>query len=70
MITEKVGSRIKELRRALELSQEKLALKAEVDRTYLAGVEQGKRNPSIKSLEKILKALEVSFGEFFKDMQC
>ena len=68
MITEKVGSRIKELRRALELSQEKLALKADVDRTYLAGVEQGKRNPSIKSLEKILKALEVSFGEFFKDM--
>lgn len=68
MITEKVGSRIKELRRALELSQEKLALKAEVDRTYLAGVEQGKRNPLIKSLEKILKALEVSFGEFFKDM--
>lgn len=68
MITEKVGSRIKELRRALELSQEKLALKAEVDRTYLAGVEQGKRNPSIKSLEKILKALEVSFGEVFKDM--
>ena len=68
MITEKVGSRIKELRRALELSQEKLALKAEVDRTYLAGAEQGKRNPSIKSLEKILKALEVSFGEFFKDM--
>ena len=68
MINEKVGSRIKELRRALELSQEKLALKAEVDRTYLAGVEQGKRNPSIKSLEKILKALEVSFGEFFKDM--
>lgn len=68
MITEKVRSRIKELRRALGLSQEKLALKAEVDRTYLAGVEQGKRNPSIKSLEKILKALEVSFGEFFKDM--
>ena len=68
MITEKVGSRIKELRRALGLSQEKLALKAEVDRTYLAGVEQGTRNPSIKSLEKILKALEVSFGEFFKDM--
>ena len=68
MITEKVGARIKELRRALGLGQEKLALKAEVDRTYFAGVEQGKRNPSIKSLEKILKALEVSFGEFFKDM--
>ena len=61
MITEKVGSRIKELRRALELSQEKLALKAEVDRTYLAGVEQGKRNPSIKSLANFLKICNVDY---------
>lgn len=68
MITEKIGLRIKELRTTLGLSQEKLALKAEIDRTYLAGVEQGKRNPSIKSLEKIIDALEVNFGEFFKDM--
>lgn len=68
MITEKIGLRIKELRTSLGLSQEKLALKAEIDRTYLAGVEQGRRNPSIKSLEKIIKALEVNFSEFFKDM--
>jgi transcriptional regulator with XRE-family HTH domain len=68
MITEKIGSRIKELRNSLGLSQEKLALKADIDRTYLAGVEQGKRNPSIKSLEKIVEALGVSFSEFFKDM--
>ena len=64
MITEKIGLRIKELRTSLGLSQEKLALKAEIDRTYLAGVEQGKRNPSIKSLEKIIDALEVNFSEF------
>lgn len=68
MITEKIGLRLKELRTALGLSQEKLALKAEIDRTYLAGVEQGKRNPSIKSLEKIINALEITFSEFFKDM--
>lgn len=68
MITEKVGQRIKEFRREQGISQEKLALKAEIDRTYLAGVEQGKRNPSVKSLEKIINALDVSFGEFFKDM--
>lgn len=68
MITEKVGQRIRELRRTRGISQEKLALKAEIDRTYLAGVEQGKRNPSIKSLEKIINALEVSFKEFFKEM--
>lgn len=68
MITEKVGARIKELRSEQRISQEKLALKAEVDRTYLAGVEQGKRNPSLKSLDKIISALNISFAEFFKEM--
>ena len=68
MITEKVGLRIKQLRSQQGISQEKLALKAEIDRTYLAGVEQGRRNPSIKSLEKIINALEISFSDFFKGM--
>ena len=66
MITEIVGKRIRELRGNKGLSQEKLALRAELDRTYVAGVEQGKRNLSIRSLEKIIKALEVSFEDFFK----
>ncbi|MDE6625445.1 MAG: helix-turn-helix domain-containing protein [Lachnospiraceae bacterium] len=68
MITDKVGSRIKEFRKREGISQEKLAFKAELDRTYIAGVESGKRNLSIKSLEKILKALGVSFEDFFKNM--
>lgn len=68
MITERVGARIKEQRSAQDISQEKLALKADIDRTYLAGVESGKRNVSLKSLEKIVNALEVSFEEFFKGM--
>lgn len=68
MITDNVGQRIKSLRNEQELSQEKLALKADIDRTYLAGTEQGKRNISLKSLEKIVTALGVSFEEFFKGM--
>ncbi|MBD5523075.1 MAG: helix-turn-helix transcriptional regulator [Lachnospiraceae bacterium] len=68
MITDKVGNRIKELRKEEGISQEKLAFKAELDRTYVAGVESGKRNLSIKSLEKILIALDVSFEVFFKNM--
>lgn len=68
MITDKVGNRIKELRKTEGISQEKLAFKAELDRTYVAGVESGKRNLSIRSLEKILNALDVSFEEFFKNM--
>lgn len=66
MITDQVGMRIRELRNEQGISQEKLALKADIDRTYLAGVELGKRNPSVKSLEKILQALDVSFEDFFK----
>jgi transcriptional regulator with XRE-family HTH domain len=68
MITEDVGHRIKELRTNQGLSQEKLALRAEMDRTYLAGAEQGKRNISLRSLEKIVMALNVSFEVFFKDL--
>lgn len=68
MITETIGNRIKELRKEKGISQEKLALNAELDRTYVAGVESGKRNPSIKSLEKILIALDVSFEDFFKNI--
>jgi transcriptional regulator with XRE-family HTH domain len=61
----KVGLRIKELRHKLELTQEKLAFKAEVDKTYLNEVENGKRNISLVNLEKVVKALEVSFNQFF-----
>ena len=66
MVVEKVGKRIKAIRNEQGLSQEKLALKAEIDRTYLAGAEKGKRNISLKSLEKIVNALDVSFEDFFK----
>ena len=61
----KVGQRIKHLRKDLKLSQEALAYKAEVDRTYVTDVENGRRNVSVEILEKLIKALEVSFAEFF-----
>ncbi|ATF74430.1 helix-turn-helix domain-containing protein [Pasteurella multocida] len=66
MILRKIGIRIQELRKLQGLSQEKFALKAEIDRTYLAGIELGKRNPTIKSLEKIVSCLDISFSEFFQ----
>ncbi len=64
-VKQKVGQRIKELRKQLELSQEALALKAEVDRTYVTDVENGRRNVSLEILERLIKALNVSFTEFF-----
>lgn len=65
MIKTKIGNRIKELRKELGLSQEKLANNCELDRTYVASVENGKRNISIINLEKIVKALNVSLKDFF-----
>ena len=68
MITQEVGSRLSQLRKERGISQEKFAIKAEIDRTYLAGVEQGKRNPSLKILEKIIIAFDISFHDFFEGM--
>ena len=68
-IRSKIGGRIKEVRLGLKLTQEKLAFKAEVDKTYLNEVENGKRNISIINLEKIIIALNTSFEEFFKGMK-
>lgn len=64
-IKEKIGQRIKRLRKELNLSQEGLANKAGVDRTYMTDVENGRRNISIEILEKIIAALGKSFSEFF-----
>lgn len=65
MIEIKVGNRIKELRNKLGISQEELGFRSGVHRTYIASLEVGKRNVSIATLEKIVKALEVSLSEFF-----
>jgi transcriptional regulator with XRE-family HTH domain len=65
----KVGQRIKELRKKLELSQEALANEAEVDRTYMTDVENGRRNISVEVLERIVGALKVSYSEFFNSKE-
>ena len=65
MITEKIGKRIRELRKETGLSQEKFAAKIGMDRTYYASVELGKRNISIVNLEKIAQGLGMSLADMF-----
>ena len=60
-----VGQRIRELRNELGISQEALANKAEIDRTYVTDVENGRRNISIENLQKLVNALEIEFKDFF-----
>ncbi len=68
MITNKLGSKIRQLRQQTGLSQEKFALKIGMDRTYFASVELGKRNIAIINLEKIAKGLGVTLSELFENI--
>jgi len=64
-IRENFGKRVRELRNKIGLSQEKFSFECELDRTYIASIEQGKRNVSIVNIEKIAKALNMSVSELF-----
>lgn len=61
------GKKIRFYRTQKGMSQEDLAFKAGLDRTYIASVENGKRNVSIETIHKFLRALEIPFNEFFTD---
>lgn len=65
----KIGQRIKELREKAEMSQKDLAYSADLDRSYIASIENGQRNVSIVNIEKISNALNVTLKDFFKDAQ-
>ena len=62
----KLGEKLRNLRHEKGLSQEKLGFKTKLDRTYISAVERGKRNITIISLRRILKALDISIEEFFQ----
>lgn len=69
MIQIEFGKRVRELRKATGLSQEKFALKIGMDRTYYASVESGKRNISLQNIEKIAKGFGVSISQLFGDIR-
>ena len=62
------GQRVRELRLLSGLSQEKFALKINMDRTYFSSVEAGKRNISLINIKKIADGLGVSIHDLFKNL--
>ena len=62
------GRRLRELRLEKRWSQETLANLAEIDRTYIPGIESGKRNVSIIIIEKIASVFDLSMAELLKDI--
>ena len=59
----KLGERIKDLRKKLDMTQEDLAFKVGVDRSYMGFVERGEKNPTLLRLTKISKALKVTLSQ-------
>jgi len=53
------GRNVRRLRQQRGLTQEKLAFEAEIDLTYMGGIERGKRNPSLLVMARIAEALSV-----------
>ncbi len=65
----KLGKRIKELRDVANMSQKDLSYAADLDRSYIASVENGQRNVSIVNIEKIANALNITLKKFFENDQ-
>lgn len=65
-ISTKLGRNFKRIRTAKKLSQGAIARKLEVHRAYISGIEHGKRNPTLATIEKIAGALGVSADELLR----
>ena len=64
-ISRYVGPAVRHLRERAKFSQEELAHRAELDRTYISGIERGRRNPTVGSLQSIVEALGSSLDVLF-----
>jgi transcriptional regulator with XRE-family HTH domain len=61
------GRNMRRLRKAQGMSQEGFALKFDIDRTYVSGIERGKRNPTITVAQRLADALDVPIADLFAD---
>lgn len=61
-----VGENIRRRRNERELTQEQLAVDAQIDLTYLGGIERGRRNPSLLVLVRIADALDIEIAELLE----
>jgi len=68
-LKEKIGLRITQLRKEKQLSQQKFAYEADIERSFLTHIEKGRKNISVGTLEKITAALDISFKEFFNSKE-
>lgn len=65
-IVRRFGEKLRELRKAKNLSQEALSKEAGLDRTYVGKIERGEKSPSLHTIEKLANILDVEISELFK----
>lgn len=65
-VSTKLGKNLKWIRTAKKLSQGTIAREMEVHRAYISGIENGKRNPTLATIQKLAKALGVSTDELLR----
>ena len=63
----KFGNRVREERMKLRLSQEKLAEKADVHRTYIGMIERAEKNITLESIKKVVDALGLKLSDLFSN---
>ena len=68
-IRKQLGHNIRKYRKQTGLSQEQFALKYDIDRAYVSGIERGKRNPTIVIVAKFAAALEISVADLFEGVE-
>ncbi len=61
------GKNVRKVRQQRKLTQEKLAFDAEIDLTYMGGIERGARNPSLVVMGRIAKALSVPLAKLLTE---
>lgn len=62
---EKLGKKVQKLRKSLGYTQEELAEKLNISRTHMGHIEQGRKSPSLKLMDKLAKALKVKVPDLF-----
>lgn len=65
-IQKKFGKKLKEIRKSENLTQEKLAELASIDRSYISDVERGVKNISLEKIGKLAEALDMQIWELLK----
>lgn len=65
-IEQKFGLKVKELRMLEHISQEELAFRCQLSKNYVSDVERGRRNVSLRSIEKFANGLNIEVKELFK----